>query len=253
MKHIGQAAPDFNIDDLAATTGVPTRTIREYQRLRLLPPPTRVGRVGRYGPEHRARLSIIARLQERGYSLAAIGDLMGSWEQGRGLGTVLGVDANRAVLDEAPTELSNVELEGLVPALRDPALVEQAVASGVLHRRDGKNLARSVALLEFVAIANDSGIPVGDAIEMAEGISAGAASMAAAIVEPFVEHVWPRRSDLDVETLLKQARLLVAQAAASLVVHQLGVALGHEAALDQSGELATVIDAVAIGRIRRFA
>lgn len=243
---------ECTIDELAAAVGLPVRTIREYQRLELLPPPRRDGRVGRYGAEHQARLSIIGRLQERGYSLAAIGDLMGSWELGRGLGSVLGVDANPAVLDEAPTELTESQLVELVPPFAEPELVEDAVAAGVLYRGEGGLVARSLAVLELIGLAVESGIPSAAAVEIAAGIRAGAASMATAAVDSFVEHAWPRRDEVDVTALLSRARLLMAQAAASLVVHELGAALGHHAAGERSGELAETVNTVAIGQIRRF-
>ena len=54
--------------------GVPTRTVREHRTLGLIEPPRKEGRVGRYDEAHRQRLELIARLQERGYSLAAIRD-----------------------------------------------------------------------------------------------------------------------------------------------------------------------------------
>jgi len=244
---------EWTIDELAAAVGLPVRTIREYQRLELLPPPRREGRVGRYGPEHRSRLAIIGRLQERGYSLAAIGDLMGSWERGRGLGSVLGVDANPAVLDEAPTELAESQLVELVPALAEQGLVEDAVAAGVLYRGEDGFVARSLAVLELIGLAIESGIPSAAAVEIAVGIRAGAASMATAAVDAFVEHAWPRRDEVDVAALLSRARLLMAQAAASLVVHELGAALGHHAAGDRSRELAETVNTVAIGQVRRFA
>ena len=58
----------------------------------------------------------------------------------------------------------------------------------------------------------------------------------------FVEHAWPRRDEVDVAALLSRARLLMAQAAASLVVHELGAALGQHAQPMPSGELAATVN-----------
>src|ERR1700736_252629 len=44
--------PIYTIDQLAAVTSVPSRTIRFYQAQGALPRPHRVGRVAHYGPEH---------------------------------------------------------------------------------------------------------------------------------------------------------------------------------------------------------
>lgn len=60
------------VDELAATTGLTVRTTRYYASLGLIPPPIRKGRVGYYGPEHRARLELIRALQEHGFTLQAV-------------------------------------------------------------------------------------------------------------------------------------------------------------------------------------
>lgn len=60
------------VDELAATTGFTVRTTRYYASLGLIPPPIRKGRVGYYGPEHRARLELIRALQEHGFTLQGV-------------------------------------------------------------------------------------------------------------------------------------------------------------------------------------
>ena len=97
----GTAEP-LTIDELARQVALPVRTIREYHTMRLLPPPERRGRVGLYGPRHVQRLELITRLQRRGYSLAGIRDLLGAWESGSDLTTLLGVGGGQAPLDETP-------------------------------------------------------------------------------------------------------------------------------------------------------
>src|ERR1700758_2911461 len=115
----------LTIDDLARRVQLPVRTIREYHTMRLLPPPERRGRLGLYGSRHVQRLELIARLQRRGYSLAGIRDLLGAWESGTGLSTLLGVDEGRAPLDEAPLLLTRQELFARLPAL-DSATLSRA-------------------------------------------------------------------------------------------------------------------------------
>lgn len=87
---------DLTIEQLVAEVGLPYTTIRMYQNWGLLPPPERRGRVGYYGPDHLARLRLIAQLQERGYSLAAIKDLVETWQTGRSLPDVLGIERSAA-------------------------------------------------------------------------------------------------------------------------------------------------------------
>lgn len=60
------------VDELAATTGFTVRTTRYYASLGLIPPPIRKGRVGYYGPDHRARLELIRALQDHGFTLQAV-------------------------------------------------------------------------------------------------------------------------------------------------------------------------------------
>lgn len=67
---------EWRIDDLARESGLTVDTIRFYQRERLLPPATRVGRTKVYGAEHLDRLERIRDLQAKRFSLAAIRALL---------------------------------------------------------------------------------------------------------------------------------------------------------------------------------
>lgn len=67
----------MTIDDLAATTGVSSRSIRYYQTRGLLPPPKVRGRQGFYGQRHVERLNLISELSDEGLNLQAIGWLLG--------------------------------------------------------------------------------------------------------------------------------------------------------------------------------
>ena len=91
----------WSIDELAALVGVPTRTVREYRTLGLIEAPRKEGRVGRYDQSHRQRLELIARLQERGYSLAAIRDLCAASASGRSLDNVLSGSTSVAIDENA--------------------------------------------------------------------------------------------------------------------------------------------------------
>jgi DNA-binding transcriptional MerR regulator len=82
----------WTVDELARRSGLTTRTIRAHQSAELLPRPRLDGRTGYYGRAHLERLGVITRLQGRGYSLAAITDLLRAWDDGRTLADVLGFD-----------------------------------------------------------------------------------------------------------------------------------------------------------------
>ena len=257
MEDNASLVRDSTIDELAAQSDMPVRTLREYQRLGLLPPPKRQGRVGYYGQDHRARLSIVRRLQERGYSLAAIADLIGSWEQGRGLESILGLGSSPVVLDETPTQMSQQQLEHLAPALADPSLLESLTATGLLIR-DGPGTisVRSVAAIELVGLAVNAGMPPASAIEMIVGLAEGAAMIAKSATDQFASHLWPVTAGLgdqaELVSVLSRARILLAQASASIVVHELGVALAGQADDDDTGKMSELINKIVIGQVRRL-
>src|ERR1700733_12753611 len=90
----------LTIDELARASGTKVSTIRLYQQRGLLPPPAIDGRVGYYDERHLARLRLVADLRGRGFSLAAIRELADTWESGRDLGALLGLE--RALGDAVP-------------------------------------------------------------------------------------------------------------------------------------------------------
>jgi DNA-binding transcriptional MerR regulator len=73
--------------------GTTVRSLRVLQDRRLLPPPELRGRTGYYDDHHVARVRLVLRLQARGYTLAAIHELLSAWETGRDLADVLGLEA----------------------------------------------------------------------------------------------------------------------------------------------------------------
>lgn len=85
----------MTVDELARQAGCSVRNVRALQSAGLLPPPELRGRTGFYGPAHLARLSAALRLQDQGFSLAAVRALFGAWEQGSTLEQVLGLPPAR--------------------------------------------------------------------------------------------------------------------------------------------------------------
>src|SRR3954453_480428 len=67
------ALPDeMTIDELARESGMTVRNIRAYQSRGLLPPPEVRARTGFYGPEHLARLKLVADMRGEGMNLRTI-------------------------------------------------------------------------------------------------------------------------------------------------------------------------------------
>src|SRR6059058_4238350 len=71
------AEASMTIDELARRTGMTVRNIRAHQSRGLLQPPEIEGRTGYYGPEHVARVELIAEMQADGFNLASIKRLLG--------------------------------------------------------------------------------------------------------------------------------------------------------------------------------
>src|SRR5437867_474564 len=120
-------AAGLPIDQLAQRAGLTTRNVRAYQERGLLPPPRKVGRTGYYDDGHLGRLRMITGLLERGYSLAAIADLLGAWERGGDVGELLGLERalGRPWSDETPSHLSADGLARLFPV--DATALQRAV------------------------------------------------------------------------------------------------------------------------------
>lgn len=66
----------FDIEELAALTATPVRTIRFYIQEGLVPRPSGAGRGARYGPGHLEALFAIRRWQEQGLALGRIRQLL---------------------------------------------------------------------------------------------------------------------------------------------------------------------------------
>lgn len=72
MRTTDTVTTALSVDELAASCGVPVRTIRFYTGKKLLPPPRLEGRTGRYDDRHLARLELIRDLTDHGYTLSAV-------------------------------------------------------------------------------------------------------------------------------------------------------------------------------------
>jgi DNA-binding transcriptional MerR regulator len=203
----------LTIDDLAATTGVSSRSIRYYQTRGLLPAPRVKGRQGFYDERHVERLALINELQEEGLNLQAIGWLLG----GGG-----GVDSDelrrlkRAVLDgwvsDVPVAISAKDLAKAM-ALREwqEETAERAVRLKLLERvappegeEDGEGSYR--ILLPSVLAAGgelaDMGLPVDRMLDVLEVMREHAEAVAESYVQIFDEAVlapWDARGRPDGE------------------------------------------------------
>jgi DNA-binding transcriptional MerR regulator len=188
----------MTIEDLAAASGLPFTTIRMYQHKGLLLPPERRGRVGYYGPGHVARLELIAQMQQRGYSLAAIKDLVDTWQEGRSLAQVLGLETAAAGVvsppDEvrlAPEELAarfaDVELDG--------ASMARAQELGLLTIDGGEIVVSDPAFLDVGARLAALGVPISEILDEYEHLQQVADELAARFTSIFERNLWSPVAD----------------------------------------------------------
>lgn len=243
---------ELTIDELASRAQLPVRTLREYNSMRLLPPPERRGRIGVYGAQHVERLALIGRLQRRGYSLAGIRDLLAAWDAGADLTTLLGVDSGPAALDETPLRITGAELRDRLPALT-PAAISQAAAAGLLVPLAGECfLVRSPALLALVADGVQAGVPLGAMLDMIAALTGGLGGLAGELAGQLVGQIVPpivAAGDAgQLQNLLRRWRVLLVQGVASILADRLGAALLAKADGDPAGEqLRAAIDRTRVG------
>jgi len=219
-----EGTPRFRVEELSARTGAPVRTIREYQTWQVLHPPERVGRVGFYDDSHVHRMETISRLQDRGYSIAAIRDLFKAWAEGDGLRDVLGIDDSFGVpADEAAVELSAEQLAELLPVITaSPRLLRRAVEVGLVIEDGDRFWARSPSLVQLVADMIGSGLPPTDALDFVDTVVSSASRIGAAVAGALTDGKAERRDVAAVEPLLRRGRMLLARAVASHTIDQVG-------------------------------
>jgi DNA-binding transcriptional MerR regulator len=150
-----ETAGQLTIDELAAASGVPSRTIRFYQSKGTLPPPRRKGRVAYYSPDHLERLKVISELQERGLRLDAIRDaLAGIGREGGNLSLQawLGVGEMQVPWsDDRPVEFTEDEMRERLSAR--PELLDRLIEEGQIEPRgeghDRRYLVHSSGLFDI--------------------------------------------------------------------------------------------------------
>jgi DNA-binding transcriptional MerR regulator len=183
----------MTIENLSLRSGVTTRNIRAYQSLGLLPPPvSRPGeRAAFYTQEHLARLRLVSRLQERGFSLAGIGELLEAWAAGKSIEQVLGIES--AIVESAEDEsrlVSERELRALLPTGidRDEA-VKRLLALGLIDRHDRGYRIRYPRVLELGSAAVNAGIPDEALLDEFVRLRADLHAIALRFVALFAQHV----------------------------------------------------------------
>ena len=135
QPHGVAASGEYRIDELAQLAGTTTRNIRVYRDRGLLHPPLRVGRIALFNDTHLTRLRLITSLLDRGYNIAHVHEMLSAWEQGKGVGDLLGLESAIAGswASEKPERMSVAEAKRLVDD--DPSF-ERMLTLGVIKLED---------------------------------------------------------------------------------------------------------------------
>ncbi|PRP96329.1 MerR family transcriptional regulator [Enhygromyxa salina] len=186
-----EAAPAYTIDDLAAATSIPSRTIRFYQSSGVLPKPEKIGRIAYYGQQHIERLEMIGKMQDRGLRMRAIKDLVTQVERGDVvLHEWLGLEEqlSSAWVDDGPKLLTRAQLRELIGERR-PGFIAELVRAGTLEQHgDDAYLAPSPGLLQVAARLDDAGVSVDVATGAAGILQKHLAKAAKELAGYFADH-----------------------------------------------------------------
>jgi DNA-binding transcriptional MerR regulator len=173
----------WRVEELAEATGVSVDTIRFYQKRRLLPAPSREGRVAWYGADHRMRLERIRELQEQGLSLALIERLLDGDSDARLAAAV--ADRGTAIQLTAQEIAARTGIpEAVIDVLTDAGLL-----SPTTH---GDRRRYSTADAELVATGRqllDVGLPIDELLDLARHYHEVTVDIADRAVELFATHV----------------------------------------------------------------
>ncbi|MEX2197007.1 MAG: MerR family transcriptional regulator [Thermoleophilaceae bacterium] len=187
-----RAAGRLRIDDLAQRSGIPSGTIRFYQREGLIAPPEREGRVAYYSEGHLSRLERVRALQAQGLPLSLVGDLLEREEEGEDVSGWLALDSAVFGRRGEGEPADRQALAGLGLGANEVAALERA---GVL-RPAGDGLEALPGMLEITARLADAGIPPAAIAAGAEAIAARLREIAEAMAALGWEAFAPEREQI---------------------------------------------------------
>lgn len=181
---------EYTIDDLAAASRVPSRTIRFYQSKGALQAPRIKGRVAYYGAEHLDRLKLIASLQDRGLRIDAIRELVTRIDKGElDVNEWLGLEQQLQApwANDTPRTASEAELYEMAGSRR-PGLVADLVRTKLVRRHGDVYFVRSPALLHVAMKLEHAGVDLETAAEGAEIVRKHMARAASDLADFFFKH-----------------------------------------------------------------
>jgi len=179
----------LTVDELAARIGLPSSTIRMYQTKGVLHAPRRQGRVAYYDASHVERLTLVQRLQQRGFSLPAIAELISAREKGESVAAVLGMGETEGPDDWVRIKVRDIK--HLIP-MGDvqPRLLLRAMRLGLVRWKYGWPHARRWALEAGGRLAGLR-VPSDDVMDSFTRLRTATDAVAADFVRLFERQFWP--------------------------------------------------------------
>ncbi len=186
-----ETGSSYTIDELAAKTNVPSRTIRFYQAKQILDRPKRKGRVAVYTDEHVQRLELIAKLADRGLRIRGMKQLLGRADADTAVQHWLGLSDKLSTpwTNEKAKVCDEAEMTALIGDRPSGTLAAVLRAGLATRREDAPHtyLIDSPGLLDVALRLVDSGLSI-DVLEQLEPIlREGLRGSAEGVVDYFVE------------------------------------------------------------------
>lgn len=191
QPHGAAASGEYRIDELAQLAGTTTRNIRVYRDRGLLHPPLRVGRIALFNDTHLTRLRLITSLLDRGYNISHVHEMLSAWEQGKGVGDLLGLESVIAGswATEKPERMSVADAKRLIDD--DPGF-DRMVTLGVIKLEDGEAIIVRPKLIEAFNEIRQYGVATEKLIGLHEQIAPLVDQISGLLVQAGIEEVLHR-------------------------------------------------------------
>ena len=205
----------MRVEQLAGDSHLSVDTIRYYQKIGILHPPTREGRVARYDDSHASRLIEIRQLSDEGFSLAQIQRLS---------------DASPHPLLSSLNEVSeSLSFDELVnqSGLGDE-IVQMAIDAGLIRplTTDANRFdVNTLSMLKAGVGLLNSGLPFDELVQLAVRHAQHVESVAEDAVALFVQHLTEESDSSQtetVETIVPLVTELVAQHFRQTLIEHVG-------------------------------
>lgn len=154
----------------------------------MLHPPLRVGRIALFNDTHLTRLRLITSLLDRGYNLAHVNEMLSTWEQGKDLGDMLGLES--AIAGTWATEKpQTMTLEAARRLIDDDAAFDRLVALDIVRVEQQQATIVRPTLVDAFTEIHRYGVAYDKLIDIHDQISPLLDQISAILLQAGVEEV----------------------------------------------------------------